>query len=53
VLEQDRVAVENMEPDANKYENLYAHDMGIVRLRRHLRMLAAEQLKNQSLTKAP
>jgi phenylpropionate dioxygenase-like ring-hydroxylating dioxygenase large terminal subunit len=45
VLEQDRVAVENMEPDANKYENLYAHDMGIVRLRRHLRMLATEQLK--------
>lgn len=44
VLEQDRVAVENMEPDANKREHLYAHDMGIVRLRRHLRNLAKAQL---------
>lgn len=45
VLEQDRVAVENMEPDANKREHLYAHDMGIVRLRRHLRGLATQQLE--------
>ena len=45
VLEQDRVAVENMEPDANQREHLYAHDMGIVRLRRHLRNLAAAQLE--------
>lgn len=44
VLEQDRMAVENMEPDANKREHLYAHDMGIVRLRRHLRNLAKAQL---------
>jgi hypothetical protein len=33
-----------MEPDANQREHLYAHDMGIVRLRRHLRKLATEQL---------
>lgn len=45
VLEQDRVAVEHMEPDANKREHLYQHDMGIVRLRRHLRNLAAKQLE--------
>lgn len=45
VLEQDRVAVENMEPDANQREHLYAHDMGIVRLRRHLKGLAKQQLE--------
>jgi len=44
VLEQDRVAVEHMEPDANKREHLYQHDMGIVRLRRHLRNLAQQQI---------
>lgn len=44
VLEQDRVLLENMEPDANAREALYQHDMGLVRLRRHLRMLAKEQL---------
>ena len=45
VLEQDRVAVEAMEPDANRREHLYQHDMGIVRLRRHYRNLAAAQLE--------
>lgn len=44
VLEQDRVAVEHMEPEANQREHLYAHDMGIVRLRRHLRNLASQQI---------
>ena len=44
VLEQDRVAMEHMEPDANQREHLYAHDMGIVRLRRQLRKLAQQQL---------
>ncbi len=47
VLEQDRVAVENMEPDANRREHLYAHDVGIVRLRRTLRQLAERQLQKQ------
>ncbi len=51
VLEQDRVAVENMEPDANLREHLYQHDMGIVRQRRRLRSLAQEQL-NQTKAKA-
>jgi phenylpropionate dioxygenase-like ring-hydroxylating dioxygenase large terminal subunit len=44
VLEQDRVVLEQMEPDANQREILYQHDMGIVRLRRHLRGLAKAQL---------
>lgn len=45
VLEQDRTMLEAMEPDANQHEHLYQHDMGIVRLRRHLKQLAAEQLE--------
>lgn len=44
VLEQDRVALENMELDAWDREFLYQHDMGIVRQRRYLRRLAAEQM---------
>lgn len=48
VLEQDRVAVENMEPHANRREHLYAHDMGIVRLRRHLKGLANQQIERQT-----
>jgi len=44
VLEQDRVAMEHMEPDANQREHLYQHDMGIVRLRRILKALAQQQL---------
>ena len=44
VLEQDRVAMEHMEPDANQREHLYQHDMGVVRLRRHLKALAKQQL---------
>jgi hypothetical protein len=45
VLEQDRVMLEKMEPDANQREHLYQHDMGIVRLRRHLKNLAKQQLE--------
>jgi phenylpropionate dioxygenase-like ring-hydroxylating dioxygenase large terminal subunit len=44
VLEQDRNMLEHMEPDANQRENLYAHDLGIVRLRRHLLGLAKAEL---------
>lgn len=50
VLEQDRVAVENMEPSANLREHLYQHDSGIVRLRRHLRSLAKNQLQREEAT---
>jgi len=45
VLEQDRAMLEEMEPDANRNEFLYQHDMGIVRLRRHLKNLASAQLE--------
>ncbi len=48
VLEQDRGAIEFMEPDANKREHLYQHDMGIVRLRRHLRKLAQQQIDQEA-----
>ncbi|AMO99624.1 homotrimeric ring hydroxylase family protein [Collimonas arenae] len=47
VLEQDRVVLEMMEPDANQREMLYQHDMGIVRWRRHMRNLAKEQLARE------
>jgi hypothetical protein len=43
VLEQDRVAVEAMEPEANQREFLYSHDMGLVRERRIWNTLANEQ----------
>lgn len=52
VLEQDRMAIENMEPDANQHENLYQHDLGVVRLRRHLRKLAQAQIERQNAAKA-
>ena len=52
VLEQDRELMEEMEPDANQREMLYQHDMGIVRLRRHLRGLATRQIAEQAATPA-
>lgn len=45
VLEQDRVMMESMEPDANEREILYSHDMGLVRLRRVLAKKAKEQVE--------
>lgn len=48
VLEQDRVAVEAMEPSANLREFLYQHDTGIVRLRRRLKSLAQTQVDNHA-----
>jgi len=50
------VVLELMEPDANQREMLYQHDMGIVRLRRHLRGLAKAQLAREeelAAAKAP
>jgi phenylpropionate dioxygenase-like ring-hydroxylating dioxygenase large terminal subunit len=52
VLEQDRVMLEDMEPDANQHEHLYQHDIGLVRLRRHLKQLATQQLEAASAAKA-
>ncbi len=48
VLEQDRVMLEQMEPDARDYEHLYEHDVGLSRLRRHLQSLASKQLAQES-----
>jgi phenylpropionate dioxygenase-like ring-hydroxylating dioxygenase large terminal subunit len=45
VLEQDRHLLENMEPDARLRENLYEHDIGVSRLRRHLETLALKELQ--------
>ena len=45
VLEQDRVLLEDMDPEANKREILYQHDMGLVRLRRYFRQKAKAQLE--------
>jgi hypothetical protein len=43
VLEQDREMLEAMAADADQAENLYQHDLGVVRLRRPNRNLAEEQ----------
>ena len=45
VLEQDRVVLEVMEPDAREREILYQHDMGLVRVRRYLKNKANAQLE--------
>ncbi|MEX1056746.1 MAG: aromatic ring-hydroxylating dioxygenase subunit alpha [Natronospirillum sp.] len=44
VLEQDRVILESMAPDARQHENLYQHDVGLSRLRRVLLKAAKQQL---------
>jgi phenylpropionate dioxygenase-like ring-hydroxylating dioxygenase large terminal subunit len=43
VLEQDRAMLEAMAVDADEAENLYQHDLGVVRLRRFYRNLAEQQ----------
>jgi hypothetical protein len=43
VLEQDREMLEAMAADADQAENLYQHDLGVVRLRRLYRNLAEQQ----------
>ncbi|BDH56754.1 aromatic ring-hydroxylating dioxygenase subunit alpha [Tsukamurella sp. PLM1] len=45
VLEQDRVMLEGMAADADAAENLYQHDLGIVRLRRLFKGKAQAQAK--------
>lgn len=40
--------LEFMESDANQNEHLYQHDIGVTRLRRHLRKLAREQIEQAS-----
>ena len=48
VLEQDRVLLEDLAPNANQHEFLYQHDMGVVRLRRILQGLAQEQIEAEN-----
>ncbi|OZD68878.1 3-phenylpropionate dioxygenase [Rhodococcus sp. 05-340-1] len=43
VLEQDREMLEGMAADADQAENLYQHDLGLVRIRRMFQKLAREQ----------
>ena len=44
VLEQDRIVLENMAPDARNQEFLYQHDVGLARIRRVLEQKAKESL---------
>jgi phenylpropionate dioxygenase-like ring-hydroxylating dioxygenase large terminal subunit len=44
VLEQDRLLLEQMAPDARAQEYLYQHDVGMVHVRRRMEALAREQL---------
>jgi phenylpropionate dioxygenase-like ring-hydroxylating dioxygenase large terminal subunit len=53
VLEQDRVVLEAMEPDARAHEFLYQHDTGLSRLRRVLRQKAEAQIAALAATAKP
>jgi phenylpropionate dioxygenase-like ring-hydroxylating dioxygenase large terminal subunit len=48
VLEQDRLILEDMAPDARGGEFLYQHDTGLVHIRRRMETLAREQLKRRA-----
>ena len=45
VLEQDRLMLEGMTPDAGKRDMLYQHDLGVSRIRQILLKAADEQLR--------
>ena len=45
VLEQDRLILENMAPDARTREFLYQHDQGMARVRKHLEKRARDQVR--------
>lgn len=44
VLEQDRILLENLAPEASAYEYLYQHDVGLSRLRRMMQKTAKVQV---------
>lgn len=44
VLEQDRIVLEQMAPDARDQEGLYSHDVGLTRIRRFVERTAKEQV---------
>lgn len=45
VLEQDRLVLEDMAPQARAHEYLYQHDSGLVRVRRVMEALARQQVE--------
>ncbi len=47
VLEQDRVVLESMAPNARDHEMLYQHDAGITRVRRLLKRRADAEVANE------
>lgn len=51
VLEQDRVVLESMAPNAREQEFLYQHDVGMAQIRRRLEREARRQV--EALQKAP
>ena len=44
VLEQDRVVLENLSPNARDFEGLNAHDVGLTRVRHLMKEMVTEQL---------
>jgi phenylpropionate dioxygenase-like ring-hydroxylating dioxygenase large terminal subunit len=53
VLEQDRAIMEGAKPGLEKYEMLYQHDAGVIRLRRHLAKEARKQLEQLAAAAKP
>jgi hypothetical protein len=45
VLEQDRIVLQDMAPNARERELLYEHDQGLARARRMIKRKAEDQLK--------
>jgi phenylpropionate dioxygenase-like ring-hydroxylating dioxygenase large terminal subunit len=52
VLEQDRVMIEAMPPDAATGEGLYQHDIALVRVRRLMRRRAEQYLRDRESSRA-
>ena len=52
VLEQDRLVLENLAPNARDQEFLYKSDVGVARIRRLLKNAASDQLEALSANKA-
>jgi phenylpropionate dioxygenase-like ring-hydroxylating dioxygenase large terminal subunit len=53
VLEQDRDIMQGARPGLEKYEMLYSHDAGVIRLRRHLAQAARQQLEQLAADARP
>jgi hypothetical protein len=53
VLEQDRLILEDMAPDARSHEFLYEHDQGVARVRRILEKRARDQVRTAAAGAGP